>query len=83
MAWLNDLRRRFHDYLVQGRFICTTAGDMPSGIVRTEYLHPDGQRVLRILWNRGVESTAVEGQIIAADDIAFIETRISPDTVLP
>jgi len=83
LAWLNDLRRRFQDYLVQGRFICTTAGDLPGGIVRTEYLHPDGQRVLRILWNRGVESTAVEGQIIAADDIAFIETRISPDSVLP
>lgn len=76
LAWLNDLRRRFQDYLIHGRFTCTTVADLPQQFVRAEYLHADGKRLLRILWNRGHESATCEGQIIAADDLTFIETTV-------
>lgn len=74
LAWLNDLRRRFQDYMIYGRFTCTTTAEPPPGIVRAEYLHADGERILRVLWNRTDKPISCDGQMIAANDLAFIET---------
>jgi hypothetical protein len=73
LAWLNDLRRRYQDYLVYGSFTVTHADNLADDLVRTEYRHADGRRLLQITWNRGSSPVTCAGRQIAPGALDFAE----------
>lgn len=58
---LTDLVHRYEDYMRWGTFVCRSGDGLPAGWERTEYIHRDGTRLLRILWNDSDETRPLPG----------------------
>lgn len=68
-----DTLNRYADYMLWGRFTAKDVSRIPNCVKRAEYIHKDGGKVLRVLYNMSDAEVSACGVTLAPDEMRFDE----------
>lgn len=76
VGWYTQMLNQYADYLLRGTFTVTDHAPLAEGIKCGEYIHKDGGKLLRILYNITDEPVEAFGEILDTDEIRFEEMNL-------
>ena len=78
MGWCASKLEEYSDFFFDGRFTVIDDSPLPYYVKRSEWISSDGTRLLKVLYNAAVNTTArVDGLALAPDEMRFIITPLT------
>lgn len=71
VAYLNGLRQKYADYMIEGTYDVSALPVLPDTIAGAQYLSADKKHRLTVLWNHGEETQSVCGVNLAPNEFHF------------
>lgn len=71
-----DVLNRYADYMLYGTFTITERTPLYDGVKCGEYIHKDGHKLLRVLYNMSDEPAEAYGIMLEADEMYFEEIEL-------